>query len=75
MAYTQLAEPQKAIQYFEQTLELARASSAHESEGTALNNLGLSYFSLGEWEMALKLFRQALAVRAAWASPTTRRGC
>ena len=39
-----------------------RATANAELEATALNNLGETYLVLGDWETALKHFRQALPI-------------
>ena len=61
-----LAAPDRAgfVAWTNQGLELARVSEAAAYwEGPLLNNLGWEHFDAEEYEQALELFEQALAVR------------
>ena len=48
VAYAALGEPRKAIQFYEQALEIDREIGDRHGEGAALGNLGLAYADLGE---------------------------
>ncbi len=52
----------KAIERYEEALQLSRAAHDRSSEAATLNNIGLIYDSLGEHQKALQFFNQALAV-------------
>lgn len=51
---------QKAIEKFEQALEFYRLGGDINGEIKALNNVGLNYYYLGEWQKALEYFTKAL---------------
>lgn len=59
-AYEVLGERQKAIQNYDKALEVARKLRNREGEANALNNLGDTYYFLGDWEAALRYVQQAL---------------
>lgn len=50
-----------AIACYQQNLERARASRDRAQEGYALNNLGASYYALGNYENAISYYQQRLA--------------
>ncbi len=60
-AYLALSRNEKAIGYFEQTLEVARELKRRGLEDAALNNLGAAYSGLSQHEKAIGYFEQALA--------------
>lgn len=64
-AYTQVSEHQKAIQYYQETLTLARRTSKHGLEALALNQLALLSSTLGNFERALSQYQEALAINRA----------
>ena len=41
-AYSDLGEPRKAIEYYEQALKISREIGDRRGEGTDLGNLGIS---------------------------------
>lgn len=59
-----LGEHQKAIDYFQQALEIDRAvfGDHHPNVATRLNNLGSAYLVLGKKSEAKKYFQQAYAI-------------
>jgi CHAT domain-containing protein/Tfp pilus assembly protein PilF len=55
-AYDQLAEPQKALQFYQDALNLARGRS---NEWIVLNNIGDIYGALGDWERAFEFYKRS----------------
>ena len=62
VAYKNLGEIRKAIEYHEQALAIAREDSDQRIEGIALGNLGNAYADLGEPRKAIEYHEQALAI-------------
>ncbi|MDQ2999009.1 MAG: tetratricopeptide repeat protein, partial [Chloroflexota bacterium] len=62
MAYAELGETQKAIDYQQQCLAVAREIGDRNGEAAALGNLGIAYAELGETQKAIEFFEQALAI-------------
>ncbi|HKP54079.1 MAG TPA: tetratricopeptide repeat protein [Chloroflexia bacterium] len=62
LAYIDLGEIAKAIQYHEQHLEIAREISDRVGEGVALGNLGVSYKNLGDMSKAIQYHEQRLEI-------------
>jgi tetratricopeptide (TPR) repeat protein len=62
LAFANLGEVEKAIEFHEQTLVIAREISDRRNEGTALGDLGNAYLRLGESEKAIEFFEQALVI-------------
>ena len=62
IAYTDLGETQKAIEYYEQALVIAREIGDRRGEGARLGNLGIAYARLGETRKAIDLFEQAIQI-------------
>ena len=60
MAYADLGEVERAIEYHEQALKISRDIQDRQGEGNALGNLGVAYADLGEVERAIEYFEQAL---------------
>ena len=57
-----LSEPRKAIEYYEQALDIAREIGDRRGEGADLGNLGNAYSDLGEARKAIEYYEQALAI-------------
>ena len=55
IAYADLGETRRAIQFFEQTLFIDREIGDRRGEGKPLGNLGLAYANLGETLRAIQL--------------------
>ena len=62
LSHHRLGEVQKAIEYYEQALVIAREIGDRQGEGDALGSLGLAYASLGELQKATSLLQQAKAI-------------
>src|SRR6476661_3269301 len=52
----------KAIACYQQNLELARLGRDRAREGYALNNLGATYYAIGNYEKAIEYYEQSLEV-------------
>ena len=62
VAYSDLGETGRAIQFFEQHLAIAREIGDRRGEGSALGNLGIAYADLGETGRAIQFHEQALPI-------------
>ena len=62
LAYGELGEPRRAIQFFEQTLLIHREIGDRRAEGNDLGNLGNAYFAFGEIQRAIQFHEQALHI-------------
>ena len=61
-AYYSLGQVERAIEFFEETLAIARETSDRRGEGYRLGNLGVAYRALGQFERAIKLQEEALTI-------------
>ncbi|MBE9040788.1 tetratricopeptide repeat protein [Oscillatoriales cyanobacterium LEGE 11467] len=61
-AYHSLGEYQRAIDFYQQYLAIAREIGNRNGEGTALGNLGVAYQFLGEYQRAIDFYQQHLAI-------------
>jgi tetratricopeptide (TPR) repeat protein len=62
LAYADLGETSRAIEYYEQHLTIAREIGDRRGEGIALGNLGLAYADLGETRRAIEYYEQHLTI-------------
>ena len=62
IAYGNLNEPRKAVEFFEQQLVIVRELNDLKGEGDALGNLGTVYVDLGESDRAIELLQQHLII-------------
>jgi tetratricopeptide (TPR) repeat protein len=62
IAYKDLGEARKAIEYHEQALAIDREIGDRRGEGTGLGNLGSAYYSLGDARKAIQFYEQALVI-------------
>jgi tetratricopeptide (TPR) repeat protein len=62
LAYADLGETRRAVEFYEQNLAIAREIGDRRNEGVALGNLGNAYFYLGEMHRAIEFHEQALAI-------------
>jgi tetratricopeptide (TPR) repeat protein len=62
LAYTELGETRRAIEYHEQALEISRAIGDRHAEGQDLGNLGLAYAGLGEVRRAIEFYEQRIVI-------------
>jgi tetratricopeptide (TPR) repeat protein len=69
-AYSDLGDPRKAIDFYEQALEISREIGDRQGEGRHLFNKSLSLHALGQNEKAVSHARSALAIFEEIESPT-----
>jgi tetratricopeptide (TPR) repeat protein len=62
LAYSDLGETRKAIEFYEQALVIAREVKDRGGEETHLGNLGNAYLYLAETRKAIEFFEQALVI-------------
>jgi len=62
LAYCSLGQVEKAIEYCQQALEIAREIGDRRGEGNRLGNLGNAYSDLGQVEKAIEYCQQALEI-------------
>ncbi|AKB57145.1 tetratricopeptide repeat protein [Methanosarcina barkeri] len=62
IAYKDLGEPKKAIEYYEQALKIAQEIGNRQNEGVWLGNLGNAYSYLGVSKKAIEYYEQALKI-------------
>jgi tetratricopeptide (TPR) repeat protein len=61
-AYHLMGDYQKAIEYHERALAIAKENSNRQSEGIVLGNLGVAYISLGQVQTAIDYYEQSLKI-------------
>jgi tetratricopeptide (TPR) repeat protein len=62
VAYDNLGETRRAIDFYGQTLVIARKIGDKRGVGASLGNLGIAYVKLGETQQAIELFEQHLSI-------------
>jgi tetratricopeptide (TPR) repeat protein/transcriptional regulator with XRE-family HTH domain len=62
VAYADLGETRRAIEYHQRALEIKREIGDKRGEGATLGNLGLAYVGLGEARRAIEYYEQALGI-------------
>ena len=62
LAYADLGDAKKAIEYYEQALTIAREIRDRRGEGNALGNLGNAYADLGDAKKAIEYYEQQLKI-------------
>jgi len=62
IAYAELGETKRAIQYHEQDLTIERELGDRRGESNALGNLGLGFAALGETKRAIQFYEQQLTI-------------
>jgi tetratricopeptide (TPR) repeat protein len=62
LAYSNLGETRKAIDFYEQALVISRKINDRRNEGAWLGNLGIAYADLGETRKAIEYHEQALVI-------------
>jgi len=63
LAYADLGEVRRAIEYHEQALAISRQIGKRRRQGQDLGNLGNAYADLGETRRAIEYYEQALAIQ------------
>ncbi|MDZ8066340.1 MAG: tetratricopeptide repeat protein [Nostoc sp. DedQUE08] len=61
-AYNRLGQYQRAIEFFQQSLEISKEISDRNGEGASLGNLGNAYNSLGQYQRAIEFYQQSLEI-------------
>jgi len=62
LAYADLGETRRAIEFYEQRIAIAREIVDRRGEGAALGNLGIAYKNLGETRRAIEFYEQRIAI-------------
>lgn len=62
LAYSNVGQPERAIEYYEQALSLARKNGDRRSEGNWLGNLGLAYRDMEQIDRARQYLQQSVAI-------------
>jgi tetratricopeptide (TPR) repeat protein len=62
LAYADLGETRRAIEFYEQALLIAREIGNRRSEGNTLGNLGIAYKDLGDVRRAIEYCEQQLVI-------------
>jgi tetratricopeptide (TPR) repeat protein len=62
LVYSNGGQPERAIEYYEQALTLARKHNDRRSEGNWLGNMGLAYRDLAQFDLARQYLEQAIAI-------------
>ncbi|OYQ66127.1 hypothetical protein B9G53_05280 [Pseudanabaena sp. SR411] len=60
--HNSLGQHQKAIEFYQQSLAIAKQMGNRQGEGLVLGNLGNIYDSIGQPQKAIELFQQSLAI-------------
>jgi tetratricopeptide (TPR) repeat protein len=61
-AYLSIGQVERAIEYYEQALKIAREIEDRKGEGADIGNLGIAYCSLGQVERAIEYYEQAIKI-------------
>lgn len=62
LLYLNLSQYPKALDYFQQSLKIAREIRDHKGEASSLNNMGLISRRQGQYQQALDYFQQSLVI-------------
>jgi tetratricopeptide (TPR) repeat protein len=62
LLYSNLGEPQKALEYLGKALETNREVGNEREEGSVLNDIGNLYVRLGEFRLAIECYSRALEI-------------
>ena len=62
LAYADLGDARKAIEFYEQALVIARDLGDKRTEGKWLETIGLVYAALGDVDKAIEFYEQALVI-------------
>jgi tetratricopeptide (TPR) repeat protein len=63
LAYSSLSEYNRAIEFFQQALEISRKIADRNGEAASLNNLGNAYDLLGQYQQAIHFHQQSLEIK------------
>jgi tetratricopeptide (TPR) repeat protein len=62
-AYYSLGQYERAIAFYQQSLDIKKEIGDIQGESISLNNLGNSYYSLGQYERAIAFYQQSLDIK------------
>jgi tetratricopeptide (TPR) repeat protein len=62
IAYAELGQVERALEYYQQALEISRETGDQSGESRDLGNLGIAYRHLGQLERAIGYHEQALEI-------------
>jgi tetratricopeptide (TPR) repeat protein len=62
LAYDDVGETRRALEFYEQALLIDRQTGNRAGEGIVLGNMGIAYFVLGETHQAIQFYEQNLAI-------------
>ena len=62
IAYDNLGQYQKAVEYYHQSLAIFKEIGNRNGEATSIDNMGGSYRSLGQYQKAIEYSQQSLAI-------------
>ncbi|XZN92604.1 MAG: CHAT domain-containing protein [Microcoleus sp.] len=62
IAYDSLGQFARAIEFYQQLLEISREIGDRTGEAASLGNLGISYRSLGQYQGAIEFYEQSLEI-------------
>ncbi|MGH9902977.1 MAG: CHAT domain-containing protein, partial [Pyrinomonadaceae bacterium] len=68
--YSSMDDEQKALEIYNQVLEIERARKNRRSEGSTLRQIGTSHYNLGNYALALDYMTQSLVIARAVESRT-----
>ncbi|MEG4848269.1 CHAT domain-containing protein, partial [Microcoleus sp. F10-C6] len=63
IAYHDLGQYDKAIEFYEQSLEISREIGYRQGEADSLRNLGIAYHDLGQYDKAIEFYEQSLEIK------------
>ncbi|MFN6479929.1 tetratricopeptide repeat protein [Nostoc sp. DedQUE07] len=61
-AHCYLGQYQRAIEFYQQSLETSREIGDHNGEGNSLGSLGNTYCYLGQYQQAIEFYQQSLEI-------------
>ncbi|BAY32731.1 hypothetical protein NIES2107_46210 [Nostoc carneum NIES-2107] len=61
-AYNFLGQYPRAIEFYQQSMDIAREIGDHNTQGKCLKGLGYAYDSLGQYQRAIELLQQSLDI-------------
>ncbi|OBQ40969.1 MAG: transcriptional regulator, partial [Anabaena sp. MDT14b] len=62
-AYDSLGQYERAIAFYQQSLDIAKEIGDIQGESASLNNLGVAYYFLGQYERAIAFNQQSLDIK------------
>ena len=75
IAYTNLGDFQKAIEYYEKSLEIVEAIGDKDEESACYTNLGFAYNMLGDFQKAIEYSEKSLEIAKNTGNRAVESGC